>query len=309
MNEPTLSSYHVATVQHQGLFTRRDKLLLNIVFTLNTSSVECTENVTIRCKGLHLQKQGIDNQSKWRSCRSHSPTVDAGAAIICQCERGFAALCECCYLISHLHIRTSGEVNTKANDKRTNHIFASSFVVLALKAVFQHESKGTSGENGSFALMCTNMWMFVRMWKQFIHTKTEAYECSCKWRGEARARMCKCSIKQRILIRISMKKCLLLHRVKMAQFEWICLLFARCGIYSPAFYALMWLRLMVQHKSVLEQFTTIIPKPDFCPKRSLPESLYSLAIPVEWFTILVHTRMSTYLLSCSEMAKRSLYRR
>ncbi len=92
-------------------------------------------------------------------------------------------------LIPHLHIHTSGE----ANGECTNHIFASSFVAsfaspfvaLALESVFEHESKGTNGENGSFVLTCTNMWMFVHMCKQFIHTETEAYECSCKWRGKA----------------------------------------------------------------------------------------------------------------------------
>ncbi len=46
-------------------------------------------------------------------------------------------------VIPHLHIRTSGE----ANDECTNHIFASPFVVLALEKVFEHESKGTNGEN------------------------------------------------------------------------------------------------------------------------------------------------------------------
>ncbi len=106
------------------------------------------------------------------------------------------------YVIPHLHIRASGEANSEANHERTNHIFVSSFiasfaspfVVLALKAVFQHESKGTNGENGSFALTCTNMWMFWRMSKHFICIETEAYECLRKWRGEARARMCKCGI-------------------------------------------------------------------------------------------------------------------
>ncbi len=43
-------------------------------------------------------------------------------------------------------------------------------------------------------VMCMNMWMFVRIQKLFIHTETEAYECSCKWQGEARAWMCKCGI-------------------------------------------------------------------------------------------------------------------
>ncbi len=40
-----------------------------------------------------------------------------------------------------------------------------------------------------------NIWMFKCIWKQFIRTETEAYECSCKWRGEAKARMCKYSIR------------------------------------------------------------------------------------------------------------------
>ncbi len=37
----------------------------------------------------------------------------------------------------HLHIRANGE----ANDERTNHIFASSFVALALEAVFRTRVK------------------------------------------------------------------------------------------------------------------------------------------------------------------------
>ncbi len=59
------------------------------------------------------------------------------------------------------------------------------------KHFFEHESKVTNGDY----VMCTNMWMFVRMWKLIIHTETEAYKCSCKWWGEARARMCKCSFR------------------------------------------------------------------------------------------------------------------
>ncbi len=62
--------------------------------------------------------------------------------------------------IPHLHICASDEVNSKVNDEHTNHIIASWFVALALEAVFQHESKTMNGENGLFALMCTNMWMF-----------------------------------------------------------------------------------------------------------------------------------------------------
>ncbi len=46
--------------------------------------------------------------------------------------------------MQHLHICTSGEANSKANDERINYIFASSFVALfalpfvalALEAVF-----------------------------------------------------------------------------------------------------------------------------------------------------------------------------
>ncbi len=69
------------------------------------------------------------------------------------------------HFIPHLHIHTSGAANSEANDERTNHIFASSFIAtfappfveLALEAVFQHKSKGTNGENSLFALTCTNM--------------------------------------------------------------------------------------------------------------------------------------------------------
>ncbi len=54
------------------------------------------------------------------------------------------------YVMPHLHIRVSGEANNKANDERTNHIFAKSFVVLfaspfvalALVAVFRTRVKG-----------------------------------------------------------------------------------------------------------------------------------------------------------------------
>ncbi len=105
-------------------------------------------------------------------------------------------------IIPHLHIGASGEANSETN-KCTNHIFTSSFVAsfaspfvtLALEAVFEHEWKGTNDENRSFALKCTNMRMFIHMWKQFIRIEIETYECSCKWRGEAPARMCKYDIR------------------------------------------------------------------------------------------------------------------
>ncbi len=108
------------------------------------------------------------------------------------------------HVLPHLHIRVNGEANSEANDECTNYIFASSFIVsfatpfmgLDLDAVFEHKSKETNGLNGSFALTCTNMWMFVHMWKQFIYTETETYECSCKWWGKARARICKCDIRK-----------------------------------------------------------------------------------------------------------------
>ncbi len=83
-------------------------------------------------------------------------------------------------VIPYLHICASGAANSEANDEHSNHIFASPFVALALELVSQHESKSTNGENSSFALTCTNTWMFVRMWKQFIRTDTEAYKCLCK---------------------------------------------------------------------------------------------------------------------------------
>ncbi len=60
-------------------------------------------------------------------------------------------------LITHLHIRASGKENSEVNNERTNHIFALPFVVLALEVVFQNESKETNGENGLFALTCTNI--------------------------------------------------------------------------------------------------------------------------------------------------------
>ncbi len=49
-----------------------------------------------------------------------------------------------------LHIRASGEANSKANDERINHTFASSFIasfalpfmVLAIEAVFRTRVKG-----------------------------------------------------------------------------------------------------------------------------------------------------------------------
>ncbi len=71
-----------------------------------------------------------------------------------------------------------------------------SIIRLAIRGARSQSSFSNTSQRGRMAIriMCTNMWMFVRMWKQFIHTETEAYECSCKWRGEARARMCKCSI-------------------------------------------------------------------------------------------------------------------
>ncbi len=69
----------------------------------------------------------------------------------------------------HLHIRTSGEANSKVNNERTNHIFAlsfvasfaSPFVVLAFEVVFPTRVKGDKQfirvtcsyacENNSFA--------------------------------------------------------------------------------------------------------------------------------------------------------------
>ncbi len=57
------------------------------------------------------------------------------------------------------------------------------------KWFFEHESKGTNGD-----LHYVYEQVNVRT-QLFIRTETEAYECSCKWRGEAQARMCKCSIR------------------------------------------------------------------------------------------------------------------
>ncbi len=59
----------------------------------------------------------------------------------------------------HLHIRANGE----ANDERTNHIFASSFVALALEAVFQTRVKGDE-------------WQF-KLSRVYIGTQTE---CECE---------------------------------------------------------------------------------------------------------------------------------
>ncbi len=82
----------------------------------------------------------------------------------------------------HLHIHASGEANSEANDERTNHIFASSFVAsfaspfvaLNLQVVFPTLVK----EDDHFIhIMYTNMWMSVRMWKQFIRIETKAYKC------------------------------------------------------------------------------------------------------------------------------------
>ncbi len=53
------------------------------------------------------------------------------------------------------------------------------------KRFFEQEWKGTNGDSHN---------VYVRTWKQFFCTETEAYECSYKWRDEARARMCKCGI-------------------------------------------------------------------------------------------------------------------
>ncbi len=100
----------------------------------------------------------------------------------------------------HLHIRASGE----ANDERSNYIFISSFVAsiaspfvaLTLEAVFRTRVKG---DKWRFAL-CVR-----RMRKQFFRKEIKAYECSCKWRDEARARMCKCGItnvKYRFFVKI-----------------------------------------------------------------------------------------------------------
>ncbi len=58
------------------------------------------------------------------------------------------------------------------------------------KQFFKHESKETSG-NLRYAYEHGNVRTHVKL---IIHTETEAYECSCKWRGEARARICKCGI-------------------------------------------------------------------------------------------------------------------
>ncbi len=98
--------------------------------------------------------------------------------------------CKKLHVMPHLHIRASSE----ANDECTNHIFASSFVspfmVLALEVIFQTRVK----DDEWWFTLCTNMWMFVCIWKQLFCTEIEAYECSCKWQGEAQAQMCKCGI-------------------------------------------------------------------------------------------------------------------
>ncbi len=93
-------------------------------------------------------------------------------------------LWNCCN--AAFNIRASGE----ANDERTNHIF-----------VFRTRVKG---DEWRFAL-CVRIWMFVGLWKQSFCMETEADECSCKWRGEARARMYKCGIIGDFLIAFSVK--------------------------------------------------------------------------------------------------------
>ncbi len=116
----------------------------------------------------------------------------------CVWPNTFAKVYTWLYLMPHLHIRTSSEANSKANNKRTNHIFAlsfvasfsSPFVVLALKAVFLTRVKG---DEWQFALRVRTCECSC-MGKQFFPTEIEAYKCSCKWRGKARARMCKCGM-------------------------------------------------------------------------------------------------------------------
>ncbi len=81
------------------------------------------------------------------------------------CRKPTNAPCSLINFILLLHIRASGEANSEAKDECINRIFASSFVAsfaspfvaLALEEVFEHESKGPNGGNGSFVLTCTNM--------------------------------------------------------------------------------------------------------------------------------------------------------
>ncbi len=94
----------------------------------------------------------------------------------------------------HLHIRASGEANSKVNDERTNHIFASSFVAsfvspfveLALEAVFRTRVKE---DEWQFALCvqtcecsyaCENCSFAQRQRRTNVHASGEArheHEC------------------------------------------------------------------------------------------------------------------------------------
>ncbi len=104
----------------------------------------------------------------------------------------------------HLRICVSGE----ANDVCTNHMFASSFVAsfaspfvaLVLEAVFQTRVKG---DEWRFALCVHSCECSYACEISFFHTDTQVYECLCKWRGEAWARMCKCGITLFILPKIT----------------------------------------------------------------------------------------------------------
>ncbi len=100
------------------------------------------------------------------------------------------------YHIPHLHFCA----NSEANDERTNHIFAwsfvalfaSLFVVLALEAVFQTRVKG---DEWWFTLCVrTCKCLYARENSSFAQ-RQEAYKCLCKWRDEARARICKCGFR------------------------------------------------------------------------------------------------------------------
>ncbi len=103
----------------------------------------------------------------------------------------------------NLHIHTSDKSNSEMNDERLDYIIASwctvslasSFVALALKAVFltwvKRPANVYTNQKWFGSHTSKKMWMFVRVWKQFIRLATATCECSCKFRGELQTRICK----------------------------------------------------------------------------------------------------------------------
>ncbi len=85
------------------------------------------------------------------------------------------SVCVIYHLMSGLHNRASGELNSEVNDECTDYILASpcalSFMVLTPEVVFWTQVKGIHITN-------TNMWMFVYMWEWFI-PKVAMHYTSC----------------------------------------------------------------------------------------------------------------------------------